>query len=116
LAEKLGLGYLTTGLIVAGVIAAAGLGWRLGVDAVPSFRIAYILTRPLGASLGDYLSQPRLNGGPGLGATLTSAVFLVGIVAVVVYLGVTRRDFVAEPAASTVAAKTGSALRAKSLR
>ncbi len=97
MAEKLGLGYLLTGFIVLGIIAAAGIGWRLGLDAVLAFWIAYILTRPLGASLGDYLSQSQANGGLGLGATITSAVFLTAILAVVIYLAATRRDFIAEP-------------------
>ena len=51
-----------------------------------SFWIAYILTRPLGASIGDYLSQPRADGGLGLGTTVTSALFLGAILVVVVYL------------------------------
>lgn len=98
MAEKLGLGYLVTGLIVLGVITAAFAAWRLGLDAVLAFWIAYILTRPLGASLGDYLSQPHVNGGLGLGATVTSVIFLTAILAVVVYLGLTREDLVAKPA------------------
>ena len=93
-AERLGLGYLTTGLIVLGVIAAATAAWRLGLDAVLAFWIAYILTRPLGASLGDYLSQPRSAGGLGLGATVTSAGFLAAILGMVAYLAVTHRDFI----------------------
>ena len=97
MAEKLGLGYLVTGLIVLGVIIAAGISWRLGLDAVLGFWIVYILTRPLGASLGDYLSQSRSNGGLGLGATVTSAVFLAAILAVVVFLAITQRDLIAEP-------------------
>ncbi|MEA2697313.1 MAG: hypothetical protein QOI66_1584 [Myxococcales bacterium] len=97
MAEGLGLGYLATGLIVLGVIATATIAWRLGLDAVLAFWIAYILTRPLGASLGDYLSQPRANGGLGLGATITSAVFVAAILAVVIYLALTQRDFIAEP-------------------
>jgi len=68
------------------------------LDAVLAFWIAYILTRPLGASLGDYLSQPRSNGGLGLGATVTSAVFLAAILAIVVYLAVSDRDFIPRPA------------------
>ncbi len=99
MAEKLGLGYLVTGLIVLGIIAAAGIAWRFGLDAVLAFWIAYILTRPLGASLGDYLSQSTANGGLGLGATLTSAVFLSAILAVVIYLAMTQRDFIADEAA-----------------
>lgn len=97
MAEKLGLGYLLTGLIVLGVIAAAGIAWRFGLDAVLAFWIAYILTRPLGASLGDYLSQSQANGGLGLGATITSAGFLIAILAVVIYLAVTHRDFISKP-------------------
>ncbi len=97
MAESLGLGYLVTGLIVLGIIAAAMASWRLGLDAVLAFWIAYILTRPLGASLGDFLSQSKVNGGLGLGATITSAVFLLAILAVVIYLAVTQRDFIADP-------------------
>ena len=57
-----------------------------------AFWIAYILTRPLGASVGDYLSQARSDGGLGLGTTITSAIFLTAIVAVVAYLSLTRID------------------------
>ncbi len=93
-AEKLGVGYLNTGLLVLAIIAATGVGWRLRLDPVLAFWIAYILTRPLGASLGDYLSQPRSDGGLGLGPTTTSVVFLSAILAVVVYLAVSRRDLI----------------------
>jgi uncharacterized membrane-anchored protein len=106
-AEKLGVGYLVTGLIVLGIIAASGIAWRLGLDSVLAFWIAYILTRPLGASLGDYLSQSRSAGGLGLGATVTSAVFLAAILATVVYLVVSRRDFVEEPADAAPTEKQG---------
>ena len=108
MAEKLGLGYLLTGIIVLGIIAAAWLGYRLGLDAVLAFWIAYILTRPLGASLGDYLSQSKINGGLGLGASVTSAIFLLAILAVVIYLAATRRDFIAEPEAENDARKSSS--------
>ncbi len=108
-AERLGLGYLTTGLIVLGVIAAAAIAWRVGLDAVLAFWIAYILTRPLGASLGDYLSQPRTAGGLGLGATVTSAGFLVAILGVITYLSVTRRDFIVAPLKSGTTDKKGRA-------
>jgi uncharacterized membrane-anchored protein len=108
MAESLGLGYLVTGLIVLGVIAAALLAWRLGLDAVLAFWIAYILTRPLGASLGDYLSQSRPNGGLGLGATITSSIFLLAILAVVIYLAVTHRDFI--PSTENEPDRRGSAV------
>ncbi len=92
LAESLGLGYLVTGFIVLGVIAAAAIAWRFGLDEVLAFWIAYILTRPLGASIGDYLSQSQANGGLGLGASITSLIFLLAILAVVIFLAVTQKD------------------------
>ena len=94
MAESLGLGYLVTGIIVCAVIATITIAWRLKLDAVLAFWIAYILTRPLGASLGDYLSQSPANGGLGLGASGTSAVFMVAIIAVVIFLTYSHRDFI----------------------
>jgi uncharacterized membrane-anchored protein len=92
-AERLNLGYPLSVLLFAGLIAAVAVahyGFRL--NAVLAFWLAYILTRPLGASIGDYLSQPRSDGGLGLGTTITSALFLIAIVAVVAYLTITRTD------------------------
>lgn len=94
MAEALGLGYAVTGIIVASVIAITAVGWRLGLNSVLAFWIIYILTRPLGASIGDYLSQSPTEGGLGLGATVTSLIFLVGIVGVVTYLAVTKADVI----------------------
>jgi uncharacterized membrane-anchored protein len=93
LSEQLGLGYPTAVLIFAaaiGVVVVAHYGFRLG--AVLSFWLAYILTRPLGASIGDYLSQARKDGALGLGTTATSVIFLAAILALVIYLTVTRSD------------------------
>jgi uncharacterized membrane-anchored protein len=103
MAESLGLGYLVTGIIICAVIATIMIAWRLGLDAVLAFWIVYILTRPLGASLGDYLSQSHANGGLGLGASITSAVFFVAILVVVIFLTFTHRDFIARPSAKVVA-------------
>ena len=92
-AERMSLGYWVSALIFAGVIAAVTVAhFRFGLNAVLAFWIAYILTRPLGASLGDYLSQSRGDGGLGLGTTVTSALFLITILGVVIYLSVTRKD------------------------
>ncbi|HEV7872121.1 MAG TPA: hypothetical protein VGO95_12770 [Modestobacter sp.] len=91
--EKFGVGYWPTALIVAVLIAAVAVSHLVfRANAVLTFWIAYVLTRPLGASLGDGLSQPRADGGLGLGTTVTSLLFLVVIVAVVSYLAVTKRD------------------------
>lgn len=91
-AEGLGLGYFVTGLIVASLIALVTIAWRLGLHGILAFWLIYIFTRPLGASIGDYLSQPPAHGGVGLGATTTSIIFLAGILAIVMYLSVTKRD------------------------
>jgi uncharacterized membrane-anchored protein len=92
-AEKLNVGYALSAIIFAGAIGVAALAhYRFGLNAVAAFWIAYVLTRPLGASIGDYLSQDRDAGGLGLGTTVTSALFLATILAIVVYLTRTRRD------------------------
>ncbi|MEU3354572.1 hypothetical protein [Streptomyces sp. NPDC037389] len=92
-AERMDLGYWLSAVLFASVIAAVAVAhFALGMDAVWSFWIAYVLTRPLGASVGDYLSQPATDGGLGLGTVVTSGLFLTVIVALVVFLTVTRRD------------------------
>ncbi len=92
MAESLGLGYLVTGLIVVAVVVAISIAWKLGLDSVLGFWIVYIMTRPLGASLGDYLTQPPKYSGLGLGATLTTAIFLTAILFTVVFLSITKID------------------------
>ncbi|MEU5208669.1 hypothetical protein [Streptomyces sp. NPDC020742] len=96
-AEQMDLGYwISAGLFALAIAAVAVAHFALGLDAVWSFWIAYVLTRPLGASIGDYLSQPTGDGGLGLGTVITSVLFLGVILGLVVFLTVTRRD-VAEP-------------------
>lgn len=85
LAEKSHFGYALSALIFVSAIGAAALAhFAFKVDGVLTFWIAYILTRPLGASLGDLLSQAKADGGFGLGTTITSAVFLAVILVLVV--------------------------------
>jgi uncharacterized membrane-anchored protein len=60
MAEGLGLGYLVTGIIVAVTIAVIALAWKKGLNPILSFWLIYIFTRPLGASIGDLLSQPSI--------------------------------------------------------
>jgi uncharacterized membrane-anchored protein len=92
-AEKLELGFLPSAGIFAAAIALVALAhFRFRLNAILAFWIAYILTRPLGASIGDWLSQPVEETGLGLGTILTSVIFLVTILALVVYLSVTKKD------------------------
>lgn len=97
MAESLGLGYLVTGIIVAVVIILVVIARQLKLNPVLSFWIIYIMTRPLGASIGDLLSQPTKYGGLGLGATLTSIIFLLGILALVLYFTFSKRDVITDP-------------------
>lgn len=79
-------------LLPLSLIAAVLVGWKLGAGPVLSFWLAYILTRPLGANIGDFLASPRADGGVGLGTMGTSVLFLGTILAVVVFLTVTQKD------------------------
>lgn len=81
--EALSMGF-TLGVVLFGaLIAATFAAWRFGANAVLCFWIAYILTRPFGASLGDLLTQAKTYGGLGMGATWTSAIFLCVILILV---------------------------------
>jgi len=95
-AESLNWGYLLSAIIFAALIGAITLAYyRFKLNAVTAFWFAYILTRPLGASLGDYLSQDRSEGGLELGTTGTSIIFIVIILGLVIYLTKTKKDEVA---------------------
>ena len=92
-AEGLSQGYGVSILIFSGLIATIAFAhYKLGLGEVLSFWIIYILTRPLGASFADYLAQPKADGGLGLGMENTSLGFVIVIVALVIYLSVTKRD------------------------
>lgn len=89
--EQFGLGYLATGVLFGMIIASLAVGFGfLGLDPILGFWLAYIFTRPLGASIGDFMSQPGEYGGLGLGTILTSALFLGTIILVVAYQSLTR--------------------------
>jgi len=79
-------------LLPAGLILAVVIARRLGAGSVLCFWLAYILTRPLGANIGDFLASARADGGLGLGTFGTSALFLIAICGVVVYLTKTHKD------------------------
>lgn len=90
-AERLNLGYLVSLLLFASfIIIVVAAHFRFRVNAILAFWAAYVLTRPLGASIGDYLSQPTDSGGLGLGTVGTSALFLSAIVGLVLYLTLSK--------------------------
>jgi uncharacterized membrane-anchored protein len=110
-AERLDVGYLNSALLFAGLIALVTIAHYVakkimtiehkmqGPNAVLAFWLAYILTRPLGASIGDFLSQAHADGGLGLGTTITSLLFLGAILITVIYLTITKRDTIAKEVA-----------------
>jgi uncharacterized membrane-anchored protein len=94
--EQYSLGYWKSVLLFAAAIAVIAVAHlKFGLNAILAFWAAYVLTRPLGASIGDLLSQPRTvaedadpgtQAGLGLGTTLTSIIFLSAILVVVLYM------------------------------
>ncbi len=92
-AESLAIGYGWSAIGFGAAIAAVTVAYFvLKIDAVVAFWLAYILTRPLGASFGDLLSQPVGDGGLGFGTLGTSALFLSAIFVLVLYLSFSRID------------------------
>ena len=101
-AEKYNLGYGKSVVLFAGLIMLIALAqWRFKLNAILAFWAAYVLTRPLGASIGDLLSQPKqiapdagtgTGKGFGLGTTTTSLIFLSAILAVVVVMTIQQRS------------------------
>ncbi len=95
-AESLNLGYPVSAILFGALIAVVTVAHlRFKMNAVLAFWIAYILTRPLGASIGDYLSQTHDDGGLELGTVVTSALFLTAILITVAYLTITKKDVIA---------------------
>jgi uncharacterized membrane-anchored protein len=85
-------------LLPLGLIASITALWKFGANPVLSFWLAYILTRPLGANIGDWLASPKVAANPGdpvglgLGTFTTSLIFLGAILATVIYLSISRSD------------------------
>ncbi len=91
IAEKLNMGYGPTALVFAALIGAVAFAYYvLKADAILSFWVAYIMTRPLGASIGDFLAKPTIAGGLGWGTVTTSVIFLTAILALVAFLTLGR--------------------------
>ncbi len=94
IAEKLRLGYTLSTRVFGVLIAAIAISYYyLRMNGILAFWIAYILTRPLGASTGDLLSQPVVKGGFGWGTVGTSMLFLSVILSLVIYISLNRRRF-----------------------
>ena len=98
-ASTMHLGYLVSAAVFAGLIAVPAVAhWRFGLNATIAFWFAYIITRPLGASIADWVAVPHARGGLGLGYGPVSLCMAVVIVGCVGYLAIARRDVQAERA------------------
>lgn len=92
-AEHFAFGYAVSALIFGSIIGVITLAfYQFKLNAVLAFWLAYILTRPFGASLGDLLSQPPSAGGLGLGTVGTSVVFTIAIVVVIALMTKQQRQ------------------------
>lgn len=106
--EKLALGYLPGAGLIGLLIGLVGVAyWKGGLNAVLAFWAAYILTRPFGANVGDYLTQAQ--GGLDLGTNIVSALFLTVIIAAVGWFTVQERRASTRPAAATKAEQEAAA-------
>ena len=92
IAESFGLGYALSLVLFAALIALIAVAhFAFKLNGVLAFWLAFILTRPLGASTGDWLSQPVADGGLGLGTVTTSFIFLAVIISLVVFITLRQR-------------------------
>jgi uncharacterized membrane-anchored protein len=92
-AMSLGLGYFASSVLFGVVILVPALAWwRLGLNSVVAFWMAYVVTRPLGASVADYISKPTNTSGLGFGDGPTSLVFTLAVFALVSYLAIAKPD------------------------
>jgi uncharacterized membrane-anchored protein len=92
-ATSLGIGYLPSGILFLAVFFLPALGWwRFGLNSVAAFWMAYIVTRPLGASFADYISKPSNITGINFGNGPTALVFAIATVLLVSYLAIAQPD------------------------
>jgi uncharacterized membrane-anchored protein len=92
-ATSLNLGYLASGVLFSVVILLPALAWwKLGLNSIAAFWMAYIVTRPLGASFADYISKPQNLSGINFGDGPTAAVFAAAVLVLVTYLAIARPD------------------------
>jgi uncharacterized membrane-anchored protein len=97
-ANAIGMGYLGSIILFAGLMVVPILGYRaLRWSPVLCFWFAYVLTRPLGASVADWLGKPSASGGLGIGSGTVALVFTIAIVALVAWLSVTKADVQSAP-------------------
>jgi uncharacterized membrane-anchored protein len=106
-ARTLNLGYLTSGIAFAALIAVPLIGWRLGLNPIVAFWFAYVVTRPLGASFADWMGVPHTLGGLDWGRGDVSLGLTIPIVILVAFFAATRLDVQAEDAGAVAGVAGG---------
>ena len=91
-ATTLRLGYFSSVVLFAVVIMIPLVAWRAGLNPIAAFWFAYVITRPLGASIADYASKPRDLSGAGFGDGRTAVIITAAVAVGVAYLAITRND------------------------
>ena len=92
-ATTVGLGFFASGVMFSGLIAVPAVAYRFFEwNEIPAFWMAYVLTRPLGASFADWLGRSESLSGVGLGTGLVGLVLTLVIGALVAFLTITRKD------------------------
>ncbi len=92
ISESLGLGYALSAVMFIGIIAIIYLAYRFAkLNDVLAFWLAYIITRPLGASLGDLFTQDADAGGLGISTTVINIIFLITIICLVTWLSIEEK-------------------------
>jgi uncharacterized membrane-anchored protein len=80
------LGYLASAFVFTALICVPFAAWRLGANPVLTFWVAYVLTRPIGASFADFFGMPKNISGMGLGHGAVSVVTVIATLASFAYL------------------------------
>lgn len=86
------LGYLSSAFLFIGMVLVPLIAWRLGANPVATFWVAYVLTRPIGASFADYLGMAKNLSGLGIGHAATSAMLIVVVAAGIWFLQSSGKD------------------------
>jgi len=111
-AMTLGLGYFSSIVLFFVAIMIPAIAWRgFNLNPVVAFWSAYVVTRPLGASVADYVSKAKSLSGLGFGDGRTALIAAVATALGVLYLAIARTDIqsAAETASPQPASRGGSA-------
>ncbi|MDF3335862.1 hypothetical protein P3H80_00425 [Mycolicibacterium septicum] len=108
LADSLGLGFRDSALVLSAIMAALlAAHYLTRINGMLLFWIAFVLTRPLGATVGDFLSKPRDHGGLEWGTMWTSATLLATMIALIIYQSIQIRQHPLGPVPMPIYRRTG---------